>query len=80
MIRKSLLITVIIHLFLILITLIVDHVEESQFVDALAGRHNTEPVTELLLLKELLCPVLFRQYFVRECNLDVNVQVLQVAA
>jgi len=54
--QEHLLIRLIIHLLVILISIVVDHVEESQFVDTLARRHNTEPVTELLLLKELLCP------------------------
>lgn len=43
-------------LLVIILTLIVDDVEESQLIDTFAGRHNSQPISELLLLKELLCP------------------------
>jgi hypothetical protein len=46
-----------IHLLIIIICLFVDNVEEAEFVDTLGGRDDTEPVTELLLLEELLCPI-----------------------
>jgi len=42
------------YLLIVIIALLVDDVEESELVDTLAGRHDTEPVTELLLLEELL--------------------------
>lgn len=41
-------------LFVILISLVVDNVEEAELVNALGGGDNAEPVTELLLLEELL--------------------------
>ena len=44
-------------LILILICLIVDNVEEPQLVHALRSGNDTQPVTELLLLKELFGPV-----------------------
>jgi len=43
-------------LLIILLISIVDDVEESELIDTLGGRDNTEPVSELLLLEELLCP------------------------
>lgn len=45
------------HLLVILLVSIVDDVEESELVDTLGGRDDTEPVSELLLLEELLCPI-----------------------
>ena len=45
------------HLVLILLTLVTNNVEELQAVLALGGADHTEPVTELLLLEELLGPV-----------------------
>ena len=42
------------HLLVILISLIVDNVEEAELIYALGGRDDAEPVTELLLLEELL--------------------------
>jgi hypothetical protein len=42
------------HLVLILIGLVVDNVEEAELVHALGGGNDTKPVTELLLLEELL--------------------------
>jgi hypothetical protein len=47
-----------IHLLVILIRLIIDNVEEPQLIDTLGRRHDTEPVTELLLLEELLCAII----------------------
>lgn len=44
------------RLILILIGLVVDDVEELELVDALGGGDDAEPVTELLLLEELLGP------------------------
>jgi hypothetical protein len=45
------------NLLIILLSVIVDNVEEAELVDTLGGRDNTEPVTELLLLEELLGPI-----------------------
>lgn len=47
----------VIDLLVIIIALVVDDVEEAELIDTLARRHHTEPVTELLLLEELLGPV-----------------------
>jgi hypothetical protein len=44
----------IVDLLIILIRLVVDNVEEAELVDALGGGNDAEPVTELLLLEELL--------------------------
>jgi hypothetical protein len=43
-----------VHLLVVLIGLVVDNVEEAELVDTLGGGDNAEPVTELLLLEELL--------------------------
>jgi hypothetical protein len=43
-------------LLVILLSLVVDDVEEAELVDTLGGGDDTEPVTELLLLQELLGP------------------------
>jgi hypothetical protein len=43
-------------LLLIVLSLVVDDVEELELVDALGGRDDAEPVTELHLLEELLGP------------------------
>lgn len=47
-----------VHLLVVLVGLVVDNVEEAELVDTLGGGNNTEPVTELLLLEELLGKVL----------------------
>lgn len=44
------------YLVLIFIGLVVDDVEEAELVHALGGGDDAEPVTELLLLEELLGP------------------------
>lgn len=44
------------HLFIIILSLVVNDVEEPELVDALAGRDNPQPVSELLLLEKLLRP------------------------
>jgi len=44
----------IVDLLVVLIGLVVDDVEEAELVDALGGGNDAEPVTELLLLEELL--------------------------
>lgn len=46
------------NLLVILIGVIVDDVEELELVDTTGGGDDTEPVTELLLLEELLGQVL----------------------
>jgi len=43
-------------LLIVLLIGIVDDVEEAQLVDSLGGRDNTEPISQLLLLEELLRP------------------------
>ena len=45
------------HLFIILITILVDNVVETKLIGTLADRNDTEPVTELILLQVLLCPM-----------------------
>lgn len=45
-------------LLLILIVVLANDVVEAKLVDTLGGGDDTEPVTELLLLEELLCQVL----------------------
>ena len=45
------------RLLVILVRLIVDDVEEAKLIYALGGGNDTEPVTELLLLEELLSPI-----------------------
>lgn len=47
------------NLLVILISLVVDDVEELELVNTAGGGDDTEPVTELLLLEELLGPVFF---------------------
>lgn len=42
------------NLLLIILSLVVDDVEEAELVNTLGGGNDTEPVTELLLLEELL--------------------------
>lgn len=44
------------NLLVVLLSLVVDDVKELELVDTSGGRDNTEPVTELLLLEELLGP------------------------
>jgi hypothetical protein len=44
------------RLFIVIIPVLIDHVEESQLVDTLACRDNPQPVAQLLLLEELLRP------------------------
>jgi hypothetical protein len=45
------------HLVLIFLVGIVHNVEESQLVNALGSGDNSEPVSQLLLLEELLGPI-----------------------
>lgn len=44
------------RLLVVVISLVVDDVEELELVHSLRGRDDTEPVTELHLLEELLGP------------------------
>ena len=44
----------IIDLLVILVNVVADNVEEAELVNALGGGNDAEPVTELLLLEELL--------------------------
>ena len=46
------------NLLVIILLLVLHDVEEPELVDTLAGADNTQPVTELLLLEELLREVL----------------------
>lgn len=72
------------RLLLVLVLSIVDDVEELELVDTLGGGHDAEPVTELVLLEELLgaaepdklasVPQFIYRWSVR------HVQVLEVAA
>ena len=49
-----------ISLLVIILSLIVDDVEEAELIDTLGGRDDAEPITELLLLEELLGAVVER--------------------
>lgn len=44
----------IIDLLVVLVNVVADDVEEAELVDTLGGGNDAEPVTELLLLEELL--------------------------
>jgi hypothetical protein len=72
------------NLLVVLISLVVNDVEELELVDTARGGNDTEPVTELLLLEEFLGPVASNQLandiqpaFNSRCQ---DVQVLEVAA
>jgi hypothetical protein len=81
-------------LLVILIGLVVDDVEEAELIYTLRGGNDAEPVTELLLLEELLgavkivsrllhvLPLLLSTLFDAKKTAEWydNVQVLQVAA
>ena len=41
-------------LFIVILSIVVDHVEESELIDTLGSRDNSEPISQLLLLEELL--------------------------
>ena len=43
------------RLLVILISIVVDDVEESELIDTLGSGNNSEPISQLLLLEELLC-------------------------
>lgn len=71
------------NLLLILVGLVVDDVEEAKLVDTLGGGDDAEPVTELLLLKELLGPVVVPHWLAFMPStlilVVVYLQVLEVA-
>jgi len=65
-------------LLIILLVRIVDNVEESELVDAFGGGDNTEPISQLLLLEELLCQILevsSRELSVRS---DLNLPIAEI--
>ena len=45
-------------LLVLILIRVVDYIEESQLVDTFGRRDHTEPISQLLLLKELLGPAL----------------------
>lgn len=47
------------RLLLVILSLVVDDVEEAELVNTLGGGDDAEPVTELLLLEELLGAVCY---------------------
>jgi len=61
------------HLLVIILTLIVYNVEESQLIDTLASRNDPQPISQLLLLEELLRQVL--QVSSRERNVRDNLDL-----
>jgi len=46
------------HLLIVLVSLVVDNVEEPELVSARGGGHHAKPIAELLLLEVLLRPAL----------------------
>lgn len=78
------------RLLVVVISLVVDDVEELELVHSLRGRDDTEPVTELHLLEELLGPtvrnitvsILPQTYPSPKVSkrMDVSLQVLEVPA
>ena len=60
----------IVDLLVILIRLVVDNVEEAELVDALGGGNDAEPVTELLLLEELLGAVMALACTLYHCEMQ----------
>ena len=68
-------------LVVVLLSLVVNDVEELELVDALGSRNNTEPVTELHLLEELLGPFPKCQRLSYSCNETlISLQVLEIPA
>lgn len=55
-------------LLIILVRLIVDNVEEPKLIYTLGCRYNAQPVTELLLLEELLRPAGHRCISTQPCS------------
>lgn len=77
------------RLLVVILSLVVDDVEEAELVDTLGGGNDAEPVTELLLLEELLGAIALSAFIPSEIAhfacaraqlMYVDVQVLQVAA
>jgi len=66
-------------LILILITLVIDDVEEAQLIHSLGGGDHAQPIPELLLLEELLGQIL--QIPTREGNVrdDLDLPVARLA-
>jgi hypothetical protein len=56
------------NLLLIVILSVVNDVEEAELVNTLGGGDNAKPVTELVLLEELLGTV---HKLIRMCNLNL---------
>lgn len=46
------------YLLVIFISVIVNNVEESELIDTLACRNDSQPISQLLLLQELLGPTI----------------------
>jgi len=72
-----------IRLLVILLSLVVDDVEELELIHALRGRDDTEPVTELHLLEELLRAirgVMLVHDPVSRREIRGPIQILEVAA
>ena len=70
----------IIRLLVFVIALFIDHIEEPQFIHALACRHHTQPVSQLLLLEKFLCPAQMLSASGTYCGSYTTLQVLQVAS
>jgi hypothetical protein len=66
-------------LLFFLLLLIVHNVVEAEFVDTFGGRYHTEPVTELLLLEVLLCPVRILAP-PKPFAIESHIQILEVSA
>ena len=70
-------------LFIVVVRIIIDHVEEPQLVNPLAGRDHAQPVAELLLLQELFGPVPEKFVTSESARLSTtmtNSQVFQVSS
>jgi hypothetical protein len=46
------------HLLIVILLSIIDNVEEAELVNTLASGNHTKPISQLLLLEELLCPII----------------------
>lgn len=45
-------------LLVLILVCVIDHIEEPQLVDTLGCGDHTEPISQLLFLEELFCPIL----------------------
>lgn len=45
-------------LLVLVLVCVIDHIEEPQLVDTLGCGDHAEPISQLLLLEKLLCPML----------------------